>query len=179
MRQRLMMAVVGLIVPLAAQAAEPVHEVTYFSGSTMVRLQDGRNVVASDSWVCRTVDQASNTITEQLITIDHRPNVPAREFIVTFHVTEDGTFTMQERKKAFVGAGYLQGPAWHWTAWHSLSLLPDGAYVDSKDQRVSDGLMIEKLWCDAFGHSSVSMSEQLKPVTAAEFQAKRRQVLPD
>ncbi|MBC7544005.1 MAG: hypothetical protein H7338_14865 [Candidatus Sericytochromatia bacterium] len=87
--------------------------------------------------------------------------------------------TMQERNHACKGGGFLQGPPWHWTAWHSLSLLPDGGDVDPRDQLLPDGLLVDNIWADGQGHASNAMAERCWPVSAAEFQAKRRQVFPD
>lgn len=170
--QRLLVGLLVVGAPLAAGAESPVLESQWYEGHSQVRLPDGHAVGGSDDLVLRQVDQAANLIRETVWSRDPRGTVS--RYDVAMHVTPDGTFTMSEAGHAFRGAGYLVGPAWHWDAWHSLSLLPKGDFVDSLDRLTADGMVVDKRVCHADGTVTVTIHETLTPISQAAFEARRR-----
>ncbi|MEO7999961.1 MAG: hypothetical protein ABI852_21090 [Gemmatimonadaceae bacterium] len=148
----------------------------YFEGTSQIQLPDGRILPGSAVLAKRTLNQKTSTITEQVISAGSRGR-PATEFIVTAKV--DGSkFTMTEASGAFDGDGTLQGPAWQWTGWTSISRLKEGGRVESIDSATATTLSVHKRVLAADGTEQVKTTEMFKVVDEARFVARRKELLP-
>lgn len=158
----------GVFTVMAADVNKAKPQVTCFFGDSESFLTSGQRVGRSKLIVKRTLDPAQKTITEQVITVDSRSDVPAREFMVTMLV-DGARFTMTERNNAFSGDGGLVGEPWKWTGWHSHALIPDGSTIDSEDVLTKEGLKVTKTYSGPDGSVRMTFNEMLAPITEKEF----------
>lgn len=158
----------------ASAYAQPTS--AYFEGTSQIQLPDGRVLPGSAVLAKRTLDQKAGTITEQVISAASRGR-PATEFVVNAKVF-GSKFTMTEASGAFEGDGTLQGPAWKWTGWTSVSRLKDGGKVESTDSATATTLTVHKRVIAADGSETVKTMESFNVVDEARFVARRKELLP-
>lgn len=147
----------------------------YYEGTSQYTLPDGRTVPGGAVLVKRTQDERASTIVEQVVSGATRTR-PATEYVVNVRVN-GAKFTMTEAGGAFDGDGTLQGPAWNWNAWTSLSKLKDGSRVESIDSSTATTLIVHKRVMGADGSDQVRTNESYKVIDEARFIARRKELL--
>ena len=153
--------------PVPAAPPKSAAEVTCYYGPSESFLPGGQKVGVTSVLLKRTLEPAKNTITEQVVTIDPRPDVLAREYVLTMQVS-GARFTLTDSHKTVSGAGQLVGEAWKWQAWRSKAKLPDGGTLETAFAVVPQGLRVIKKFFGADGHLRLTYNEMLKPVPESE-----------
>ncbi len=118
-------------------------------------------------WVRRQLDPEAATITEEFVSeID--AVLTLTELVVD---AEANTFTLTINTDEYTGAGSLEGPAWAWTAWSSVSTAADGSYVESSDVVTAEGITAAKVGFAADGTQEWTLDEVLVAVDEATWAA--------
>lgn len=107
---------------------------------------------------------------------ESRPRPPRPALVACVDHRADGHFTMRELHGGVDGDGTLDGEPWKWTAWRSVSRLPDGTSVESTDLLTQDILIAHKRVLGPTGALVVTTTERLVKVSADRF-AERRSAL--
>ena len=110
-------------VPRAEAADErPAAESRYFLGESKMMTPDGKLVRTSLSLVRRVVNQADSRIEEHVLSVGDKET---KAFVVVMAV-KGRKFTVTERSESFSGEGELEGDAWKWKEWKSVTKLAGG-----------------------------------------------------
>ena len=167
----LVVAVVALLVhPIGlARAASPAASITqYMFGKSKIILPSGQVVSEPSSLIKRKVWPDQNLIMEDVVGIDPRPGVRPHHFIVLMRVA-GSKIAMAELNDAFTGHGELVGEPGKWTAWNTVSNLPDGSTLESRDQLTNEGLVVKKVMKNAAGKVTMTIEELFPLITEAEY----------
>lgn len=153
--------------PSGAPSGAATRSEICYSGSTLILEANGRAVGQAGTLMRRVVDPQKNTILEDVLSYDPRPDQAPQRSLVT--ITVDGnTFSVRDKEDAFKGTGEFQGESWQWTAWSSVVELPDGHKITSSDS-ISDGTILsEKKLYDPSGAHLMTFRDALKPTHASE-----------
>ena len=123
--------------PTTSPVAAPVASTACYAGYSSGMGQRARTIAR------RTVDPAAHQIIE-----DRSHDDAGAHGAKSFHVvmTVDGDhFTMTESGGAFSGTGTLVGEPWQWSAWTSVSQIPNaGITIESSDELTSAGMKATK-----------------------------------
>jgi hypothetical protein len=147
--------------------------VTCYKGEITVNLPNGDSVNGGVSFVRRSLDQTTSSITEEVISQGSTPDEPARTFVVDMKV-EGSAFKMKERGGAFDGTGALEGEPWKWTKWSSKARLPDGQVVVSEDALNAKGLVANKTLRGVEGQVVVTMKETYVTIPCDVFESQKK-----
>jgi hypothetical protein len=155
----------------------PVHQDTFFVGTSEYVLPSGTTMAGPDTLVRRTVDEANSTILEDVSNVRPGSLDPPERYVVTFAVT-GSAFTMTANRvspdpasEVFTGSGSLVGEPWAWTAWTSHTVLEDGSTVDSSDTLGDSVLVVEKHYYNENGILVVTIHETLPIVSQDVYEA--------
>lgn len=171
--RRLFFAAVLASCSLATYASD---DITFFKGKSVIFLPDGRSFPGGELLLRRTLRSSAGLIEEVLVSSDHRPNHPARKFIVEMFV-EEGEFKMRETQGAFNGTGKLIGSPWHWVGWSSTSILPDGTRVESEDTLYEQTLVARKTVFNPTGAVQIKIEETLEKINESEFDTREKAMM--
>jgi hypothetical protein len=122
------------ILPALGADEKPVAEVRYYLGESRMMTPDGKLLRTSLSLVKRVLSQADSRIEEHVLSVGDKD---AKAFVVVMAV-KGKKFTVTERSKTFTGAGELQGEAWKWKGWKSVTKLAGGAGMVTSEDKLTD-----------------------------------------
>ena len=162
----------GGAVPRGSAAADTA----WFEGTIAYTLPDGRAVGSSGVLVERRTAPDAREVVEVVTTQSRRPGAPPDRYEVHMQVDAAGTgFAMRESSGAFTGDGTLEGPAWRWTSWGSVSRLPDGSRVESSDSLAAGGgaLRVRKRVSGPGGALRITTLEELRRISRGVYEARQ------
>ncbi len=161
----------------ARRAEGPPSSVHYYVGDRSVTISNGREVAGARVFLRRTLDPATGTIEENVVDVNTEDST-WNEYTVVMTVSGN-TFTIRESSGGFDGEGTLEGEAWRWTTWRSLSRASGGNTIESVDRLEVKGLRTEKIVTASDGRFVVKVTAALSEVSQGEFeQEKRERALP-
>lgn len=161
----------------ARRAEGPPSSVHYYVGARSVTISNGREVAGARVFLRRTLDPAMGTIEENVVDVNTEDS-SWTEYTIVMTVSGN-TFTIRESSGGFDGEGTLEGEAWRWTTWRSLSRASGGNTIESVDRLEVKGLRTEKIVTASDGRFVVKVTAALSEVSEGEFeQEKRERALP-
>ncbi len=162
----------GALVLLVACSAPPAHPVALPAATTICYAGVATGMGQKSRTIARrTVDPAAHQIIED-VTHDQAAAHGAKSFHVVMDVTGDH-FTMTETGGAFTGSGTLTGEPWQWTAWSSVSQIPNTGIEVSSDDVASPSNLKNRKEIRQGGKVLATTEESLEAFDCAQWDAEK------
>lgn len=147
---------------------------TWYAGTVNVTSPDGATPYGppQPALIARTVDEATNTITEVIVDQGVLRTT-------TLHREGDtNVFTAGDDANSFSGTLTMAGAGWDITGWsYDLTMTDGGGKLTGSAVLSATGLATDKLFVDATGAPKARIAEVATPVTQAEYDAKLSELL--
>lgn len=155
------------------------NNVKYYYGEINKSSGDGKNSYGkSFSLVKRTIDAGKGIITEIALQPPRDPKKKMKDIhTILTRVGNTNEFTVTDLESTFSGKIIFEGTEeWNWHQWKYDIKLESGRKLGGKGSVSPDGIKTEKIIYRKSGKPFIQLKEELKPITAEEYEQKHKQL---